>query len=61
MAVLVDENATIVNVALSDLPCTVKCGDVLRLIDGVYRIDSEETESRRSYVLALQEKLRKKK
>lgn len=61
MAVLVDDEATVVNVALSDLPFAVKCGDVLCLIDGVYRIDSEETESRRSYVLALQEKLRKKK
>lgn len=61
VAVLIDDNDKTVNVPLSDLPSTAQCGDVLSIVDGAYCVDIEKTEKRRSYVLSLQEKLRRRK
>lgn len=60
-AVLVGETEPDLTVLLSELPEGVKEGAVLRLQDGVYVLDAEEQQRRRSRILALQEKLRGKK
>ena len=59
-AVLVGETEPDLSVLLSDLPECVKEGTVLRLQDGVYVLDVEEQQRRRTRILALQEKLRRK-
>ena len=60
IAVLIDDDGCSCPTPLMDLPVDIRCGDVLILQDGVYMHDREATESRRSYVQSLQEKLRRK-
>ncbi len=60
VAVLVDEEGHSVCVAVSQLPAAVQCGDVLVWQKDAYHYDRDETETRRSYVQSLQEKLRRK-
>ena len=61
VVVLVDDDGHSIPVSLSALPSSVACGDVLRMQDGVYVLDTDETQARRSYAFSLQEKLRRKK
>ena len=60
VAVLVDDDGHSVPVPVSQLPASVISGDVLRLQDGIYELDRTETDARRSFVLSLQDKIRKK-
>ena len=60
IVVLVGDDDCSHPVSASNLPVDVCCGDVLILQDGAYVHDREETQSRRSYVQSLQEKLRRK-
>lgn len=60
-AVLVDDDGHSVPVPVSMLPASIRCGDVLRMQDGVYELDRAETDVRRSFALSLQDKIRKKK
>ena len=60
IVVLVDDDGYSHPISSQDLPADVCGGDVLILQDGVYVRDQEETQSRRSYVQSLQEKLRRK-
>ena len=60
LAVLVDDNGQSVSVPVSQLPASIRCGDVLCLQDGIYEFDCASTDTRRSLVLSLQDKIRKK-
>ncbi len=61
VAVLVDDDGRSVPIPVSQLPASVCSGDVLHCRDGVYELDRFETGARRSLVLSLQDKIRKKK
>lgn len=61
VAVLVDDTGHSVPVPVSQLPASICVGDVLRLRNGIYEPDRAETDARRSLVLSLQDKIRKKK
>lgn len=61
IAVLVDEDGNSTDVPLAALPTGVKGGDMLRLNDGVYTRDDDAAAERRRQILALQNRLRKKK
>ena len=60
MAVLVDEEGDSLCVAVSQLPASVRSGDVLVRQKDTYRYDPDETEMRRTHIRSLQEKLRRK-
>ena len=60
MAVLVDDNGNTRDIAMGELPDSIKEGVLLRLIDGVYITDKAATEMRKNAVLSLQDKLRRK-
>lgn len=60
VAVLVDDDGHSVSIPVSQLPASIRCGDVLCLQDGIYEFDCAETDTRRSLVLSLQDKIRKK-
>lgn len=60
-AILVDEEGYSHPVPLLDLPTDIKAGDMLRWKDNGYHMDERTTQERRSYVLSLQEKLRRRK
>ncbi len=59
-AVLVGDSGPELPVLLAELPEGVREGNVLRLEDGVYRTDATEEQHRRSQILSLQDKLRRK-
>lgn len=59
-AVLVDDDGRSVSVPVSQLPEAVVAGDILSLKDGVYSLNTAETEVRRAHALSLQNKLRRK-
>lgn len=59
-AVLVGDDGDDCSVLLTDLPEGMKEGAVVRLENGAYALDESEQQSRRSRVLSLQEKLRRK-
>ena len=61
VAVLIDDHGNAITVARGDLPPQARPGDVLRVCDGVYCVDSTETEARRERIRRLQDLLRKKK
>lgn len=46
-AVCESEDRKMTDIPLEKLPHGVKEGDVIRLVDGIYRIDLEETQRRR--------------
>lgn len=58
LAVLEDENGTLHTVPREQLPAAVRQGLILRLENGRYCIDPEETQRRREVVLRLQDQLR---
>ena len=59
MAVLQNHNEEEQIVPLTDLP-PVKAGDVLLFENGAYTVKESETAARKSRILALQNRLRKK-
>lgn len=59
-AVLVSDAGDSVDVPVSSLPPQTKVGTRLRQTDGGFVLDEDETARRRQYVLALQERLRRK-
>ena len=59
MAVLVDEDGGSCHVSITELPPNTKTGDMVHRANGVYYFAESVTKQRRSYVLSLQEKLRK--
>ena len=61
VVVLVDDAGHNVLISRSELPDSAGTGSILRLQGENYILDEAETEARRSYVLSLQEKLRRKK
>ncbi len=61
LAILVDEEGNSFPIPLLELPTGIKAGDMLRWQDDGYCLDERVTQERRSYVLSLQEKLRRKK
>ena len=61
LAVLVDDEGNQVNVPLADLPQDSREGSVLRLTEGRYAVDEVETDRRRARILALQDRLCRKK
>ena len=61
LAILVDEEENSYPVPLLELPTDIKVGDMLRWQDDCYCLDERMTQERRSYVLSLQEKLRRRK
>lgn len=60
LAVLVDDEGNQINVPLCDLPQGSREGSVLRLFEDRYAIDKADTDRRRSHVLTLQNRLRRK-
>ena len=60
VAVLVDEEGYSHPVPLAQLPTEVKVSDVVHCVNGQYCLAPQATEERRSYVLSLQDKLRRK-
>lgn len=60
VVVLVDDSESCVTVSMSDLPEGVSEGDMLILVDGVYRLDADATQQRRQKAIALQNLLRRK-
>ena len=58
-AVLVDDNGEIFVVERSLLPLDAAQGDVLLHNNGCYRLDKDETESRRTRIYKLEQLLRK--
>ena len=60
VAVLVDDDGHSVSVPVSQLPASICGGDMLHLQDGIYNLACAETDTRRSLVLSLQDKIRKK-
>ena len=61
VVVLMDDDGHSVHITLSELPDSAGTGSILRLQEDRYVLDAAETDARRSYVLSLQEKLRRKK
>ena len=59
-AVLTGDSGPDISVLLAQLPEGIKPGRILRLEDGVYTVDEAEEQQRRSRILALQAKLRRK-
>ena len=60
VAVLVDDNGNTRDIAMGELPDSIKEGVLLRLVDGAYIADEAATEMRKNAVLSLQDKLRRK-
>lgn len=60
VAVLEDEAGGTSAVPRDSLPPAAREGDVLRLKDGVYTLDPEETARRRERMLALLRRLRER-
>ena len=60
VAVLEDREGNTHDVPLAQLPEGVAEGARLRLVEGVYRVDEQETNSRRQKILDLQNRLRSK-
>ncbi len=61
LAVLVDDDGDSVCVPFAELPQDSREGIILRLSEGRYAVDQAETDHRRDRVLALQNRLRRKK
>lgn len=59
VAVLEDAVGNCVDVPLCNLPEGITEGMQLRLVDGSYHIDEQETASRRQKILELQNRLKK--
>lgn len=59
-AILEDDDERMHQVDRSLLPAEAEESDVLRLENGVYVVDAEETSRRREAVRRLQERLRRK-
>lgn len=59
--ILVDDDGHSHTILTSDLPEQVRMGDVVLWQNGAYYLDREETERRRSYVISLHDKLRRRK
>ena len=60
-AVLMEEDCSTISVLLTDLPDGTREGSLLQEESGVYKLDVEQEQFRRSAILSLQEKLRRKK
>lgn len=61
IAVLIDEDGGRLDVPRDDLPSGVAAGDMVRLQDGAFQPDDEAAAARRARVIALQNRLRKRK
>lgn len=59
VVILEDENGDTVTVSVETLPAC-GAGDVLQYENGVYTVEKEETQKRRSAAYALEQKLKRK-
>lgn len=61
VAVLIDEDGARLDMPRNDLPSGIAAGDMVRLQDGVFQRDDDAAAARRAQIIALQNRLRKRK